>query len=171
MGKYCIFGGGILALFVLLSLIFADFFPAVIASLADGKWWATGLLNWIVFGLAIAAFVKGSDYLEMRPYKKYTVYTGENRYSEGAKTYKLVSKDAKAIVTQSYEGWQLLKSIISPSYWITTPFYEDAIEAEWLVIDRDKRNIWIDWTKLRNSEQYDPARSKATTNGQSKSAP
>ncbi len=160
MWRIGIFGFLLIVFVVFLCWFFPDFWPAIKGSLGSGEWWASGILNWFIFGLAIAVFTKISEWISNYPYRKYRVVTRCSQHNNCTKTYKLSHSDARAILTNDFEGWQQLKSIISPTYWITTPFYEDAIDAKWLKIDEREKEINIYWDKLNKSEQFDPERSK-----------
>ncbi len=156
---FCIF----LAINIILSWIFPAYLKNLFESLSDGEWWATGILNWIIFGLSVAGFIKISNWLEEFPFRNYKVVTKnamEDDDSKG-KSYDLAPQDAKAMVGRSYEGWQLLKSIISPSYWITTAYFDDAIDGGWLRFDKENKRIFVIWVELEKSNQFDPTRSKA----------
>ena len=159
MVKISIFGVLLVLILTSLGFFFSEFWPSVFASFADGKWWASGVLNWLIFGLSVAVFTKLSQWISIFPYRNYTVVTKCSQNDNHTKSYILSHSDARAILSHDFEGWQQLKSIISPTCWITTPYFEDAINAKWLDFNDNDRVIYIYWDKLKESEQFDPSRS------------
>jgi hypothetical protein len=140
MRKILIFGAAFAASMLFLIWYFPEFWPEICRSVADGKWWADSLLNWVVFGLAIAFFYRAPDWIDdMRRYRGRQLVAMKDGVI--VRTYLLGPTDAREILTRSYAGWQMIKSIASTSGIVEQPYYDEAIDIGLLIMPPDKRSV------------------------------
>lgn len=137
---------------LVLHWCFPEFTPEIGRAFSDGKWWADSVLNWFIFGLAVAFYVQVPEWYELWKYRNFEVITREGE--DGLeKIFKLTPGDAKDILNHGYAGWQLIKSIASTSGIVNQPYYEEAIGTGFLKLDMKSRKIFLQLDKLGKRQQ------------------
>jgi hypothetical protein len=133
-----------------------EMLEALLNRLGDPDWWADQILAYAVFSL-IAGLIAGwfanllrrrAERREREPFEGWTLVT----IGFGDAPQAIYWEDMKRFLTSGVDLWRWIKSVCSTTCLLTSRSAETAKAHGWLVIDRQARQVRIDYERIPDTD-------------------
>ena len=131
-----------------------SFWDSALSTASDPSWMGEQAVNWVIFSGLVGALIWGvarmREWLTQRRFQNWRVIIRLSDVGKEAES-SLHWEEVRRFLDSDFERWKFVKSVISGVVQVNLTTVGPAQEAGWVRMDKVRRRIHIDFTRIPDS--------------------